>query len=45
MHQLEEVFRSLDVPAADEIGNMFQYYGDTLRRSRWAESAVPPSAS
>ncbi|MFD5327960.1 NmrA family NAD(P)-binding protein [Streptomyces sp. NPDC127092] len=22
------VFRSLDIPAADEIGNMFQYYGD-----------------
>ncbi|MBG0857298.1 NmrA/HSCARG family protein [Streptomyces spinoverrucosus] len=23
-----DVFRALDVPAADEIGNMFQYYGD-----------------
>lgn len=23
-----DVFRSLDIPAADEIGNMFQYYGD-----------------
>ncbi|AZQ38518.1 NmrA/HSCARG family protein [Streptomyces cyaneochromogenes] len=23
-----DVFRSLDVPAADEVGNMFQYYGD-----------------
>lgn len=23
-----DVFRSLDIPAAEEIGNMFQYYGD-----------------
>lgn len=23
-----DVFRSLDIPAADELGNMFQYYGD-----------------
>ncbi|MEU0196142.1 NmrA family NAD(P)-binding protein [Streptomyces afghaniensis] len=23
-----DVFRTLDIPAADEIGNMFQYYGD-----------------
>lgn len=23
-----DVFRSLDIPAADEVGNMFQYYGD-----------------
>ncbi|MET9505808.1 NmrA family NAD(P)-binding protein [Streptomyces sp. NPDC006622] len=23
-----DVFRALDIPAADEIGNMFQYYGD-----------------
>jgi uncharacterized protein YbjT (DUF2867 family) len=23
-----EVFRSLDIPAAEEIANMFQYYGD-----------------
>lgn len=23
-----DVFRTFDVPAADEIGNMFQYYGD-----------------
>ncbi|WP_265522681.1 NmrA/HSCARG family protein [Oerskovia flava] len=23
-----DVFRGLDIPAADEIGNMFQYYGD-----------------
>ncbi|GAB3000817.1 NmrA/HSCARG family protein [Streptomyces pseudoechinosporeus] len=23
-----DVFRTLDIPAADELGNMFQYYGD-----------------
>lgn len=23
-----DVFRALDIPAGDEIANMFQYYGD-----------------